>query len=353
MMLATTPITIEGRFFIRDGTRFNIRGVVYQPLRTARKVATNEDFDPLADRHLHELRKDIVLFKELGINAIKVYRFLPSLSHDAAFGALAEAGIYVLIGLSNPYQCINRMRPYESYTTELVNSYVQTIDGLAKYDNILGVVASDVLINNAQSTEAAPVIRAVVRDIKRHMNRQYELKGQRILPVGIGDEKYASSSTDSIDYFTAGDKNEQIDFYSFTKYDRVEDSATYWDEVMQCFAVRHIPIFVSEYGCNVSRPREWQETPALFSPGVSRVLSGGFAYDFIEGANHYGLVTANGQKLPDFDNLKERLRDLPTVEDLSADDAEIVSGIEESGFPPVSEAWRASSDIPASLLSVT
>lgn len=289
---------------------------MYQPRRTANGVLKDEDYDSLRDECLDDLRKDIVLFRELGVNAIEVYSILPHLSHDAALEALAAAGIYVLIGLHSRHHCINRSRPHESYNTDLLDKYLQTVNCLSKHDNVLGVVAADRVINDAESTRAAEVIRAVVRDTKLHMVRQHQLKGQRILLIGIADERYSSRSTDSIDYFTAGDVNEQIDFYSFVYYDRAVKPSSHWYQVIERFGGRNILIVVSEYGNNITRPRQFHEATSLYAPSAHEVLSGGFAYDFVEGSNRYGLITAGHQKLQDFDFLKRRLQGAATAQEL-------------------------------------
>jgi len=271
---------------------------------------------------------------------------LPALSHDAAFEALAAAGIYVIVGLSTPRKCINRLKPYESYTAELLSHYFRTVDCVSQYGNVLGVVAGDHVINNSETTQAAEVLRAVIRDVKIHMKRQHQLKGQRLLVVGIADEVFPASSTDSIDYFTAGDKDEQIDFYSFVNYDQATDPPSHWAASVQRFAGRGLPIFVSEYGSNMIRPRPFYETASLHSPNVTRVLSGGFAYEFADGPNRYGLVTADHQKLEDFDNLKARLHQVIQEGNDAAIDLEQSATMHHADFPLVSASWQASSEIP-------
>lgn len=48
----------------------------------------------------------------------------------------------------------------------------------------------------------------------------------------------------------------------------------------------HIPTFFSEYGNNANRPRDFGETAAMLSsPAMTKVFSGGFAYEFWEGHN--------------------------------------------------------------------
>lgn len=55
-----------------------------------------------------------------------------------------------------------------------------------------------------------------------------------------------------------------------------------------------IPAFLSEYGANVYRPRQFYETKALYSNPMTRVFSGGCVYEFIDSTNDYGLVAMPG-----------------------------------------------------------
>lgn len=57
-----------------------------------------------------------------------------------------------------------------------------------------------------------------------------------------------------------------------------------------------LPIIMSEYGVNTQKPRQFQETAALYSPQMSQVFSGGCAYEFWESRNAYGLVELVGQE---------------------------------------------------------
>jgi hypothetical protein len=57
-----------------------------------------------------------------------------------------------------------------------------------------------------------------------------------------------------------------------------------------------LPIFMSEYGVNIQKPRKFEETAALYSPAMSQVFSGGCAYEFWEMANGYGLVELVNQE---------------------------------------------------------
>jgi hypothetical protein len=49
-------------------------------------------------------------------------------------------------------------------------------------------------------------------------------------------------------------------------------------------------MFFSEYGNTSHQPRLFEETTALYAPAMSRVFSGGCAYEFWQSTNGYGLV---------------------------------------------------------------
>lgn len=90
-----------------------MKGVVY-------RLHDEHDADPLADARIHDLERDVTLFKDLGLNLLFVgmYRLCchsvnteqttlailtivdhidPSCNHNQSMKLLADAGIYVLI----------------------------------------------------------------------------------------------------------------------------------------------------------------------------------------------------------------------------------------------------------------
>lgn len=71
-----------------------------------------------------------------------------------------------------------------------------------------------------------------------------------------------------------------------------------------------VPIFFSEYGCNLVQPRVFDEVQALYGKEMSRVFSGGLIYEFSQEPNNYGLAKLNDDGsatlLPDFANLEKQ-----------------------------------------------
>ena len=84
---------------------------------------------------------------------------------------------------------------------------------MAAYTNTLGVISGNEVINSQPSTIAAPVVRAVTRDVKRYMALAHEISGQRKLPVGYSSADVVMYIRQSFDYFTAGNRDEALDFF--------------------------------------------------------------------------------------------------------------------------------------------
>jgi hypothetical protein len=109
--------------------------------------------------------------------------------------------------------CIRRTDPLASYTPETVDHFFRNIDAMARFPNTLGCMIADHLINDTHTEITAPVITAVVRDLKRYMDLRNRAAGQRILPVGLGGGEY-EDNLKVVKYLTAGDEGGRIDFWT-------------------------------------------------------------------------------------------------------------------------------------------
>ncbi|KAI7774863.1 hypothetical protein LA080_007722 [Diaporthe eres] len=339
------PVSIKGRYLWVDSKRFLVKGVVYQDHRRSGSSRS----DPLADDGIEDLRRDLEAFKELGLNTLFVFMKL-----------LEDAGIYVLVCLSTPKLCINRMTPLESYNQELLEHCFSTVDCMAAYPNTLGVLVASEVINSHASTAAAPVIRAVTRDIKRYMALARETSEQRVLPVGYSAADVRMVTRSTFDYLTAESKDESIDFYCFCNYSWAGRNSSMqisgYNQLVSQFSDTDIPIFFSEYGANTVTPRVFHKTTAIYSPEMTHVFSGGCVYEFYCGPNRYGIVEIT--KLPDetkalrktaeFKTLKKRLlgcTEQPVTYEVAVTDQ---VEVETRPFPIRSDAWKASSELPPS-----
>ncbi|KAI1848576.1 hypothetical protein JX265_011570 [Neoarthrinium moseri] len=384
------PVQVRGRYFWKGDERFLLRGVVYQ-MKGARPNGHSPTQDPLGDDMLEDLKRSLPLLEELRLNTLFVCTLLfpfmwstaytpredsidHTKSHEKTMKLLADAGIYVIfVGLlisdddaeddltmqclSTPRCCINRSAPFESYTQDLLQEYFSTIDCISAYSNTLGAILANEVINSVRNTNAAAIIRAVTRDVKKYMALAAEVYNQRIIPVGISSSKILTVFQSEFDYLSGGDQKEALDFFSFNDYSWCGESSMMisgYDRLVDRFSKAHIPVFFSEYGANVTRPRLFHETSAIYSPEMTNVFSGGIVYEFIEGLNRYGLVRiAEGgqlEPLQDFHNLKVGLNMCCNVQPNTSVEWSSSSNTASMApkMPQVSSDWRAKPDIPES-----
>lgn len=153
---STLPtITTKGNAFFSGDDRFYIRGIDYQP------GGSSDVSDPLSD--YDTCSRDIPYFKKLGLNTIRVYTVDNSANHDECMSALADAGIYLALDVNTPKYSLNRAEPGESYNPTYLQSIFATIDVFAGYTNTLLFFSGNEVINDANSTSAAPYVKAVTR----------------------------------------------------------------------------------------------------------------------------------------------------------------------------------------------
>ncbi|KAI2632164.1 glycolipid anchored surface protein [Hypoxylon sp. NC1633] len=315
-MSTAAPVTIKGRFFWKDDTRFLINGVIYQHHHGDRNTT-----DPIDDNQIKDLQRSIPFLKELGINTIIIHFIDSTKCRDAAMKLLAEAGIYVLPCLSAPHLVINRRAPFDSYTRELMQGCFGAIEAMEKYPNTLGLVVSREVIIDKQTTYGAPAVRAVVRDAKRYADLAF-IRGQRTLPIGvIAMDLEPIQVKKQFDYFASGDDKECVDFFAFNNFAWAGNAAidtTGYSDLIKQYTETPIPIFFSQYGNNTVRPRRFYETQAMYrDPTMLVVFSGGAVYEFFGSANNHGLVRREQDKntgvvrlepFKDFWNLKKSLQ---------------------------------------------
>lgn len=127
---------------------------------------------------------------------------------------LEEAGIYVFTSVATRFSSINRADPYSSYHQPAMTEYFQTVEVMAQYPNTLGLLAGYGVVNSPTTQKAAPVIKAVVRDLKRFMEIHSKANGQRILPIGYTAATVDLLDTRVLDFLSLGDPASSIDFWT-------------------------------------------------------------------------------------------------------------------------------------------
>lgn len=338
-VLSIASIKVEGNAFwdSESGDRFYIRGVDYQP------GGSSELEDPLADTNVCE--RDVKYFQELGINTIRVYSIDNTKNHTECMDTLAKAGIYVILDVNTPHSSITRSDAACSYNTDYLQEVFASIVEFAQFDNTLGFFAGNEVINDGPSLEAAPYVKAVVRDMKTFIKN----RGFRTIPVG-----YSAASVDEYRlpsglYFNCGDDDmARIDMYGINDYSWCGDASmttSQYSQQMKDFANYTVPLFFSEFGCNAKRPRPFSEIEAIYSTEMSSVFSGGLVYEYSEEASNYGLVELKGDSVTtndDFDNLKSQFEKTKNP----SGDGGYLKSTGGNKCPPKSNIWNVTEEIP-------
>ncbi|KAI5958684.1 gel1 [Candida pseudojiufengensis] len=339
-VLSIASIEVKGNAFWNSetGERFYIRGIDYQAYDSNSVIE-----DPIADTASCE--RDIKYFNELGINTVRIYSIDNTKNHTECMDKLAENGIYVILDVNTPHSSITRSNANCSYNSDYLREIFATIQEFAIYDNTLGFFAGNEVINDGPSLEAAPYVKAVVRDIKTFIkNRNF-----RTIPVGYSAASVDEYRLSSALYFNCGDDDlARIDMFGINDYSWCGDASmttSQYSNQMKDFANYTIPIFFSEYGCNTKRPRPFSEVEVIYSNQMSSVFSGGLVYEYFEEENNYGLVELNDGNIEtneDFDNLKNEFN---KTKNPSGDGGYNKNGT-ANNCPSLSNLWNVTTKIP-------
>ncbi|KAF2863783.1 glycoside hydrolase family 72 protein, partial [Piedraia hortae CBS 480.64] len=309
--LALKPITIDSQNFVSSDTnaRFMLIGIDYQPGGSS-SYGTGQG-DPLSNSTL--CLRDAALMQRLGINVIRSYNLDPTLDHDECASIFNAAGIYMLLDVNSPLvgESLNRLDPVGSYTAKYLSHIFGVVEAFMHYPNTLGFFAGNKILDAPATVKTDPkYIRALQRDLKMYINR----RGPRAIPVGYSAADVADIRRDTMQYLQCdlGD-NSHADFLGLNSYSWCGAGSSFeeagYDDLVRAFGDSAIPIFFSEYGCNLVQPRTFTEVQALYGPKMT-AFSGGLVYEWTQEASNYGLVktTADGniELLQDYAALEEQ-----------------------------------------------
>jgi hypothetical protein len=322
-------VTVKGNAFFAGDTRFYMQGLDYQP------GGSSAAADPIAD--VDGCKRDIVEFKKLGINTIRVYTVDNSANHDECMSLLAEAGIYLALDVNTPKYSLNRNEPERSYNDVYLQSIFATIDAFQGYSNTLLFFSGNEVINADNNTNCAPYIKAVTRDMRQYIGNM----GYRKIPVGYSAADVESNRYEMAQYMNCGSDDQRSDFYAFNDYSWCDPSSytiSGWDQKVKQYGEYSIPLFLSEFGC-ITNDRKFGEIAALYDPKMTGVYSGGLVYEYSEEGSGYGLVKISGDSVketPDFTALADALKKtkVPT------DDGGYRSDGTASECPETSSTWE-------------
>ncbi|CAM0138282.1 1 3-beta-glucanosyltransferase gel4 [Umbelopsis sp. WA50703] len=339
------PIVIKGNKFFDAVTKdqFYVKGIAYQPRGMATSTSDTV-IDPLADPET--CKKSAELMKPLGVNLIRVYQVDPKQNHDECMKAFYDAGIYLLLDIATPKISINRNSP--EWTVDQYQGYTDTVDAFIGYPNLFGFFAGNEVTTNTSTTAASAFVKASLRDLKLYIKS----KGVRDIPVGYANNDDPEIRDNIKDYFNCGDKADaRADFYGINIYEWCGASSF----TASGYAARtkelvdySIPAILSEYGCNLKRPRPFSEVETIYGPEMTEVWSGSIAYEWTEEENSYGLVKIDNtgiKTLPDYHNLMDYLPNVaPNTVNMDSYDV----SRPYSQCPGLSEKWKAPTNLPPS-----
>jgi len=315
---AIDTIEIKDRHFVTSsGKPFYIKGIDYQPGGSASISEEKKGWDPLEDAE--KCARDIIVFQKLGINTIRIYSVDPKVNHDECMTMLAAAGIYLVLDVNSPIygQHLHATEPWTTYTEDYLEHVFSVMEAFAGYDNTLAFLSGNEVVHEKGSEKTAPMyIKAVTRDMKAYSKKNLK----RQIPVGYSNADNIEFRVSLSRYMECGTEG-NVDFFGVNSYqwcgkNTFEGSG--YDKLVDNFDNYTIPVFFSEYGCNEVRPREWEETAALYSDKMTHVFSGGLVYEYSLEANDYGLVEieSNGDaKLTgEFDTLEKVMSTVGDIE---------------------------------------
>ncbi|KAJ3143839.1 1,3-beta-glucanosyltransferase gas1 [Irineochytrium annulatum] len=334
-----STVSVFGKHFVDDatGAAFFVKGIAYQP----RGRFDGGSTDPISDGRMKVWQKDLELMKELGVNTLRVYQVDPTLPHGKFMDALKRNSMYLLLDMGNDQTSINRDFP--SYDVVILQHYKKIVDEFQRFPSLLALTAGNEVINSVNTSSSAPYVKALIRDVKSYI----ATNGGRKIPVGYASSDDANIRDHLVKYFTCDDASANPDFIGLNLYEWCGQSTF----TLSGFSNRtaelsdlSIPLLVSEYGCNMIRPRKFSEVAAIYGPQMTPVWSGGVLYEFTNEDNSYGIVNiSHGTSVPtvEYTYFKNALQAVhPKLER-----ADSVSSSPATS-PAVDSAWLGSSTLP-------
>ncbi|KAK3810420.1 MAG: Glucanosyltransferase-domain-containing protein [Linnemannia elongata] len=259
--------------------------------------------------------------------------------------ALEEAGMHLILDLASSEHSIIRTSP--QYDTKMWNNVRSTIDAFKGYSNTLGFFVSNEVTNDSKTTAASAYVKALLRDTKAYIRSS----SPRLIPVGYANNDDPEIRLQIQDYFNCGPDDERVDFFGINLYEWCGDSTTYqtsgYVDRTDDISSYSVPVFLSEYGCNLVSPRTFPEVKSIFGLDMTNTWSGGIVYEWSQEENKYGLVQINSDNsvslLPDFQALKTAMSSVrPASVNMDAYNEQRP----HSACPAITPIWEPSANLP-------
>ena len=172
--------------------------------------------------------------------------------------ALAAAGIYLALDVNTPKYSLNQLEPRDSYNHVYLQNVFATIDEFVQYDNTLLFFSGNEVINSIPTSDAAPYVKAVTRDMKQYIgNRQYRKVpvGYSAADIGINvcltrsvsyvDSILDDNRVETAEYMNCGTDDQRVDFFAFNDYSWCDPSTfttSTWSQKVDAFSNYSAPI---------------------------------------------------------------------------------------------------------------
>jgi hypothetical protein len=285
----------------------------------------------------------------IGTNSIRVYHVSPYADHSGCMSIFASLGIYVWLDLDTFNTTIQQDAP--TWTPTQFYAFTQVLDAFIGYENLAGVWIGNEVINTAAGSPAAPYIKAAVADTKSYIT----LKNYRPIPIGYSAADIAELRPAVQNYLACSSIAAQnIDFFGLNSYEWCGSSSytTSGYSALQAMSANYsVPIFFSETGCNVVRPRTFADQSAIFGSDMAGTWSGSIVYEWVQETNDYGLVSypnggVAGQPQPiqpDFSNLAGQWE---TLSPSGVAEAAYTPSLMPPACPSAGGGWLVNGDVP-------
>lgn len=123
--------------------------------------------------------------------------------------------------VNTPLYSLNRNDPAASYNAVYLQSIFATIDAFAGYTNTLLFFSGNEVINSDNTTNCAPYVKAVTRDMKEYRTS----RGYRAIPIGYSAADVDSNRYEMAEYMNCGTDDQRSDFFAFNDYSWCDPSS--------------------------------------------------------------------------------------------------------------------------------
>ncbi|CAB9524601.1 glucanosyltransferase GAS5 [Seminavis robusta] len=297
------PAEIHGRKFFSSysGDYLAIKGISYYPRPNEGDLTVTNSIDFFTEEYRSIWERDIEEFKDLGVNAIRIYAVDPGKNHDGFMCALKAAGIYVIVGLAAEcFNCaITSDAPPLCYPAELKRRGEFIIQQFAKYENVLAFSAGNEvsLHRTSHSTENAPCQKKFIRDMRAYVQRCSD--SMRKIPIGV-IKADVERENKALYYNCRSDPDDELenaDFIGINSYLHCDGAATGIDELVgysklledyESFGMT-VPVLWTEFGClnesfeeveGYETQRNFLQVEALYSKTYREEFAGGFVFEY-------------------------------------------------------------------------